>query len=225
MATVSAIASLPRPDLADPPNGPSAFNSLTDALDKTIIPRFGSAAARDAKITSPSGGQHAWLTDSNTLTAYSTAQGDWVSYPVKTSANAVQAEDSTAISGFTSSTPSAGSPVVGFVFVAPPGGSVYVTVSGIVEQAANTNTAHIGYEVRAGGTIGSGTVTLSASFLRAIQAGTAVITGAPSTAAGSHRRMLSGLTPGSTYNVRAMHWVSSGSGTVKNRAVLVEPVL
>lgn len=80
MATQSNIAKLPRPDLADPPNGPSAFTSLTNALDLLVIPRFNNAAARDATITSPTGGQHAWLSDSSTLTVWSTTISQWLTY-------------------------------------------------------------------------------------------------------------------------------------------------
>lgn len=80
MTTYSSYAQLPRPDLSDPPNAPSAFTSLTDTLDRVVIPKFSSASARTLAIPSPTSGQHAWLTDSNTLTVYNATVGDWVTF-------------------------------------------------------------------------------------------------------------------------------------------------
>lgn len=80
MGTFSAIANLPRPSLTDLPNGPTAFNSLTDALDKLVIPRFANVTARNAAIPSPVSGQHAYLDDNDTLTVYSDLYGRWLQY-------------------------------------------------------------------------------------------------------------------------------------------------
>lgn len=80
MATLSTIAKLPRPELSDPPNAPSAFTNLTDTLDKMVIPRFASATARDTAIPSPVQGQHAFLDDGDILTVYSDNYGRWMQY-------------------------------------------------------------------------------------------------------------------------------------------------
>lgn len=80
MATLSAIAKLPRPELSDPPNAPSAFTNLTDTLDKLVIPKFASATARDTAIPSPFSGQHAFLEDGDVLTVYSDNYGRWMQY-------------------------------------------------------------------------------------------------------------------------------------------------
>ena len=63
MAGTSPIAALPYPTLTDVSNAQTAFQNLTTALDQLIIPRYGSAATRDATIASPTDGQHAYRTD------------------------------------------------------------------------------------------------------------------------------------------------------------------
>lgn len=138
----------------------------------------------------------------------------------------VQVNDLTMITGFTSTTPTAGSPVVGLTFVAPASGMVYVTVTGSLASNVNGNVAQLGYELRAGNVIGSGTSLLAASFNRSAQTSEAVNSGAAARLCASNRFLAAGLTPGSTYNARTMHWVApGGSGTVYYRALLVEPVL
>lgn len=80
MSTLSPIAKLPRPELTDPPNVPTALINLTNALDPLVIPRFANSTARNIAIPSPTAGQHAYLTESNALTRYDSSVGDWVSY-------------------------------------------------------------------------------------------------------------------------------------------------
>lgn len=224
MASLSSIAKLPKPDLTDPPNGPGAFQNLTSALDLIVIPRFNSSAARDAAIPAPSGGQHAWLSDSNTLTVYSTSAAGWITYPMKSTAGVWQSEDTTSQT-FTSTTAVTGSPVVGLVFTAPPSGMVALTVAGNIQSDSNGASAVLSYEVRTGNAIGSGTQILSPAFYRGIRSSSAVITGASAFMGGANRRVLTGLTPGADYNVRTMHWVSStGTGKADYRQITVEPV-
>lgn len=80
MTTNSPIASLPIPELTDPPNAPAAFQSLATTLDPIVIPRFASASARNLKIPTPSDGQHAYLTDSHSLFVYRADSAAWVPY-------------------------------------------------------------------------------------------------------------------------------------------------
>ena len=137
-----------------------------------------------------------------------------------------QATDLTTLSSITVTGPTAGSPVVGLTFTAPASGMVYVTVTGSLTNSQNGNSTLLSYEVRAGGTIGSGTVLTAASFNRAVQTSDAVNTGGAARVTASNRFLVSGLTSGSTYNARTMHWVSpAGTGTVLYRGLLVEPVL
>jgi len=78
--------------------------------------------------------------------------------------------------------------------------------------------------MREGNTIGSGTVTIATNFRRAILTSEAVTTGGPALIGASHRVLVTG-TAGDEYNVRAMHWVESASGTVSvdHRNITVEP--
>jgi hypothetical protein len=128
--------------------------------------------------------------------------------------------DLTAISG---TSYVAGSPVCGTTFVAPPSGQVFITMTGRIQQSNDGNQTLLSFEVKSGGTIGSGTDVLAASDDRALIAGEAVNSGSPAIAAASFRHLVtSGLTAGSTYNVRTVHKVTGGSGTVNRRALIVE---
>jgi len=138
----------------------------------------------------------------------------------------VQADSTTAVSAFTNTAPAVGSPVVGVTFVAPPTGGVVLTVTGSITQSLNGNSTLLGYEVRTGETIGSGSIVLAGSFNRSVQTSEAVNTGAAARITASNRFLLTGLTAGSTYNARTLHWVSTaGTGNAFYRALLVEPVL
>lgn len=122
------------------------------------------------------------------------------------------------------STYAPGSPVCGTTFVAPASGSVYITVSGRIQNDTATNTTYLSYEVRDGAVVGSGTPVLAPdSGGRALAAGIA----ASARAGGSRRYLLTGLTPGNSYNVRTMHagQMATGGATIFNRDLLVEPVL
>jgi len=75
--------------------------------------------------------------------------------------------------------------------------------------------------VREGTTVGSGTSFLAASDDNAVVA-------EPGTAStdvtfGGRRFLLTGLTPGSSYNVRMEHRVAGSTGTLARRAVTVSP--
>lgn len=119
----------------------------------------------------------------------------------------------------------AGTPVVGVAFTAPATGKVY-----IVTQAhmASSNTAgsyiYVSPEVRTGSTVGSGTVVHTAVTDEGVstgQAGTEITRVNAST-----EILVTGLTPGNSYNVRLMHLITAGAlGTIFYRAVLVKPVL
>jgi hypothetical protein len=97
-----------------------------------------------------------------------------------------------------------GGTTCGRTFVAPASGAVLIhnTANGF-----NTGGAGFcGYEVREGGTIGSGTV------FRAAADQYCLVMGANSIAMTSTNH-LTGLTAGSTYNVRQMFRVSASTGT------------
>lgn len=135
--------------------------------------------------------------------------------------------EGTTVGSITSTSPAAGSPVCGATFVSPPSGGVYITVSGRIIQTSNTNEVLLGFEVRSGGSIGAGTVQVSASSARALTCGRAINSGAAAVINASRRYKINTgtLTAGSTFNVQTMHWVTGGTGTVEHREILVEPVL
>lgn len=136
--------------------------------------------------------------------------------------------ESTTITGITSTTYIPGSPVCGVTFVAPPSGGVYINASGRITATTDTNEFNLSFEVRTGGSIGAGTIILSATSFRALTAGRAVNAGAVAIGSGTRRyRIAAGtLTPGATYNVQTMHAAApAGTGTVQYRELSVEPVL
>jgi hypothetical protein len=127
----------------------------------------------------------------------------------------------------TTPSPTAGTPTaprVGVSFVAPPSGTVKVTVSARLAATVNGTQAICGWQARAGGTIGSGGIELDTNADRSVTVGEVVTTGNPSRVSASHVHLLGSLTPGSTYNIQTMHYVAGGSGQALYRAILVEPV-
>lgn len=97
------------------------------------------------------------------------------------------------------------------VFEAPPSGTITITaffVFALELSAANLRAMYGSFEVRTGGTVGSGTQVLAPDDNRAVQlrsdtAGEALSIGADVS------YVLSGLTPGDTYNIRTMTRVSA----------------
>ncbi|MFD6770989.1 hypothetical protein ACFWC6_32745 [Micromonospora chalcea] len=118
----------------------------------------------------------------------------------------------------------------GVAFAAPATGKVYVSISGSLgtNTIASLAGAFFSFEVRAGGTVGSGSVVQSADDARSTglfrpNNPTSGFKYAPA----SGRFLVAGLTPGSTYNVRTMFRTDTGGATaaVLNRTLVVEPVL
>jgi hypothetical protein len=176
---------------------------------------------------SPPEGMTVYETDTNLLMCYNGAA--WARYGIDLTTNApVEYADVTSITGITSTTPIAGSPVCGGTFVAPQSAKVFATISGQISSGSNTHNCVLSFEVRTGGTVGSGTVVWATSSDRAIATSFAVNTTAPAYLSASYRALLSsGFTAGSTYNVRTMHSVdnAAGSGSVTGRRITIEPVL
>ncbi|GGM27236.1 hypothetical protein GCM10011608_10000 [Micromonospora sonchi] len=133
--------------------------------------------------------------------------------------------DGTTLANITSTTFVPGSPVVGRAFVAPPSGGIWVTVGGSIAQSVAGSNTRLSWEVRQGGTVGAGTVIWSPSSVRGISCGQAVVSGGPSQLSASDRDLADTLIPGTTYNIRTMHTVTSGTGGVTYRKLMVEPVL
>lgn len=130
----------------------------------------------------------------------------------------VTATDSTSLTSISSTSYSAGSPVVSVTFVAPTSGRVLLTVGLGARNSGSSDRVHLAPEVRVGSSGGS-------VFLAADVA----MRGVGSSAGGSayHYRarttLLDGLTPGQTYYARTMHKVSSGNGDINARDITVVP--
>lgn len=104
----------------------------------------------------------------------------------------------------------------GVAFVAPMSGRVNIIYNA---QSSNTTgvSTFVSPVIREGATIGSGTVVSAASDDDAI-----IVQSSNEHRSGASR-LVSGLTAGSTYNVRLEHRVSGGTGIVRRRTVTVEP--
>lgn len=103
----------------------------------------------------------------------------------------------------------------GVAFMAPPTGRVLINYNA---QSSNTSVSTlVSPVIREGATVGSG-VTVSAASDDDSIAGQA---------SNEHRRgatrLVSGLTPGDSYNVRLEHRVSGGTGSIRRRSVIVAP--
>lgn len=173
---------------------------------------------------SPVDGMPIYETDTKMVRVYNGTAWRRFAFDAETYAP-VHATDATTIGGITSTSWAQGTPVVSIVFVAPPSGRVFITVSGSIAQTANGNETRLSYELLTGAVVGSGTTVAGPSTLRGIMCGRAVNSGAAAVLSASYRRPVSGLTPGASYNLRTMHSVSGGTGTVENRELVMEPVL
>lgn len=105
------------------------------------------------------------------------------------------------------------------VFVAPPSGSVIIfNNADMVNSGTGYNSCAI--EVKTGGVVGSGITVVSPGFDNNIlnNPGNVQIRGSVS-------QLIPGLTAGTTYNVRQRYLVSSGTMTINNKHLIVQPQL
>ncbi|MET0426650.1 MAG: hypothetical protein ABW046_22475 [Actinoplanes sp.] len=109
--------------------------------------------------------------------------------------------------------------ICGTSFTAPPSGKVMVNFRCSLVNSGAGNYSGMSPEIRAGTTVGSGTLFLAADDNRAIStSGTVFEEGGASI-------LVTGLTAGSSYNAFACHRVSAGTGTYARREVVVLPTL
>ena len=124
---------------------------------------------------------------------------------------------------------SAGSPVCGVAFTAPPSGRVLVHVSAQLIQTAGTGSpyTYAGGFVRAGATLATGATVHDPSVgepMGRVSCGGATLSAGVGAGASTIHE---GLTPGSPYNVVVVTWVQGGTGgtyTVITRGVLAVPL-
>lgn len=107
-----------------------------------------------------------------------------------------------------------GGTACGLAFVAPASGNVIIHNSLYWFNFGANNTFGT-IRVRTGGSIGSGTDVLAASDVRGL------ITSAVQS--GTRSRLVTGLTPGSTYNVQQMFRVDGNTGQYSAKDLIVEP--
>lgn len=104
------------------------------------------------------------------------------------------------------------------VFVAPPSGNVLIHNNCEPTASSTTQAAYCSFEVRAGATPGSGTVFLAAATNHAVMGFGNLTTGKGRT------KLVTGLTPGSTYNARQLFLSTSGTATFEGKELIAQPV-
>lgn len=110
---------------------------------------------------------------------------------------------------------------VGITFTAPDSGKLYLTVRAHMECYTTGETCYVGWELRAGGTYGTGTIIQAADTELSVGIGG---TGTTRIAASNRHPVFTGLTAGSTYNVRTMHLTTGGTYKVFYRGLILEAV-
>ena len=111
----------------------------------------------------------------------------------------------------------------GVVFVAPLSGAVEVGWSASFWNNTSGQTSQCSWELRTGGTIGSGTIVPGYDAQVYHQVATKHASSSNDFQAGD-TFLVEGLTPGSTYNVRQMYAVSGGTATFSRKKIKVVPV-
>lgn len=193
--------------------------SIDTIMRQTVIP-----CTSGTRPASPHEGMTVYETDTDVIAVY-TGSG-WKRYAVNLAdIMPLQDEDGTSITGISSTSFIPGSPVVKVTFVAPPSGAVVITVTGRIAQTSNGNEAQLGWILRAGAVVGSGTIIADVSVDRCVGTGQAVNVSGPAGVTASNRWMKTSLTPGTTYHAYTVHrTTTAGNAAVYYRHLLVEPV-
>lgn len=131
-------------------------------------------------------------------------------------------KDNQATSGTTTSTTYTatltGGTACGVAFVAPASGMVEIHNSMLIAQSTGSQIAYCTIRVRTGASIGSGSDVVPASTdLNAISGVTVLLAGIGRTIT------VSGLTPGSSYNVQQLFRVSANTGSFVGKELSVTP--
>jgi hypothetical protein len=121
---------------------------------------------------------------------------------------------------------SAGTQQCTAAFVAPSSGVVIAHWKSYFQSAINDKMSFVGCEIRTGAPAGGGSVVVAANSTDAIAIGGSVVTGVPLRMKGSTYKLITGLTPGTTYHARVMYQTETGGNiTVFTREVMVVPQL
>lgn len=108
--------------------------------------------------------------------------------------------------------------ICGTAFVAPTSGKVLITWRATLVNSGANYTA-CSFEIRAGSTVGSGTVFLASADERTVSTDSTTYEGQGAS------EYVSGLTPGANYNVFLTHRVVGGTQTVLRRTVGAVPLI
>jgi hypothetical protein len=136
------------------------------------------------------------------------------------------ASDSNTEGPYSSTTATAGTNVCGVAFTAPASGSVLVHWKADFWSSQTDKVSFVSMEVRSGATLGGGSVVVASNSNDALKVSGTVTAGVEARIGAGTFRLITGLTPGSSYHVRLMHFTeASGNITVFYRSVLVQPML
>jgi hypothetical protein len=135
-----------------------------------------------------------------------------------TASSRVDTDGSTTSTSYTATL--SGSSVPGVAFVAPPSGKVTILFAAATYNSVLGNDNKIAVQVRAGGSVGSGTVFYAAND-------NDMILWRPYNALAAHRASsfaeVTGLTPGDTYNAQMMVKTVSGTANFLYKFIKVLP--
>jgi len=185
------IFAFPYPALTDPPNGAAQIQALAEAVETELN-------ATNADIT-------ALQTVTNKFATGATVQNFQAALANFTSTSFTETFT-------TSNTPAQ------IAFVAPPSGVVLIHMRSWLDNNLTAGRTYVGWVLRNGAVIGSGTTVLAASDARAIHNMSAEDNEYGATF------YVSGLTAGNSYNVRNAGRVTSGTGESQNRELIVQPI-
>lgn len=191
----------PTPVSSDPSNVPLHMQNAMNAADATVKAHADATTAHGRNNAGPNPSQSVESTTQN-----------------------IDNTGSYSATAVTSGTPL---PVCGFVFTAPATGIGFMQVTGDLEGWVGGNLVILSWELREGGTLGSGSVVSTPHSDRAIGTSPVTVAGVASRfMGGGGLYRVAGLTPSAQYNVRTMHICTpAGHGTIRNRAVLWVPWL
>ncbi|MET8025195.1 hypothetical protein AB0D78_07905 [Streptomyces avermitilis] len=218
MTAYTPLNALPYPQSTDTANLPLHLQSLAEAIDSRTVLRYGTAALRDAAITTPAAGMVVWLTSPGQLTHYTgTVWAPVAPVPVFLYNN--DAGTTTSTTATDALTDAAGDPLVAS-FVAPPTGRVIVTVGALMINSTAT-TCYMGATVKK---VSDNSVFLASSIDRAAML---YHTNRAST---STQFLVSGLVAGTAYAASPTYWTAANTTapntvTYDNRFIRVDPVL
>lgn len=149
--------------------------------------------------------------------------GQVITAPAAPAWSAIEETDQNPV---TSTSATNGSPVCGLFFTAPTSGMVLLQVAANMEIISGTGILRCGWRLRTGSTAGSGTLIDGTESADGTHGGGAFRLETKALwAAGSALAHVSGLTAGAVYNIASYHYISSGSGLIYSRAVMVFPLL